>query len=118
MIQGIEFLSTEISKYRNEARKLAVQAAKDKAKLIAREAGSDIGRAITINEEQIKDYTWYNTWWGSAWYGGYDQLSLTSNVAVNYYQGPVSGLDSEEMETIAIGQIKITARIGIIFELK
>jgi uncharacterized protein YggE len=118
MIQNIEFLSTELSKYRNEARKLAVQAAKDKAKLIAQEAGSDIGKAITINEEQIKNYTWYNSWWGSAWYGGYDQLSLVSNVAVNYYQGPQDSLGSEEMATISIGQIKITARIGIVFELK
>ena len=35
MIQNIEFRSTELPKFRNEARKLAVQAAKDKAKLIA-----------------------------------------------------------------------------------
>lgn len=117
MIQNVQFFSTELSKYRNEARKLAVQAARDKAKLIAQEAGCDVGKAITISEEQINDYIWYNSWWGSSWYGGYDQLSLVSNLTINYPGNQVSlGLD--ESGTVSIGQIKITARIGIIFELK
>jgi uncharacterized protein YggE len=118
MIQKIEFLSTELSKYRNEARKLAARAAMDKARLIAREVGSDIGKVITINEEKVSNYVWYDSWWGGSSYGGYDQLSLASNVLVNYQDAPGSS-DSEEMgETISIGQIKITAKIGMIFELK
>jgi len=118
MIQNIEFRSTELPKFRNEARKLAVQAAKDKAKLIAQGVGCDIGKAITINEEKINNYIWYNSWWGAS-FSGYGQPALSlSNVVVNYMDTQ-DGLGAGEYgETISIGQIIITASIGIVFELK
>lgn len=112
MIQNIEFRSTELAKYKNEARKLAVRAAKDKAKLLASELGSDIGKPVTINEEQIDNYTWYGSWYG---YG--QSNSAFSNVAVNYQNSQGSTEAGQNGETISVGQIKITAKIGVVFEL-
>ncbi|MCX7922908.1 MAG: SIMPL domain-containing protein [Clostridia bacterium] len=120
-IQNIEFRSTEMAKFKNEARKLAIKAAKDKAKLLTGEIGSGITKPVTINEEQIDNLSWYGSWWGGSWYG-YNQPNMwASNVAVNYQNNQAgfgSGGDSGQSgETISIGQIKITARIGVVFEL-
>jgi hypothetical protein len=42
-----------------------------------------------------------------------------SNVSVNYQNNQVnSGSPGQTGETISIGQIKITAKIGVVFELK
>jgi Uncharacterized conserved protein len=114
-IQNIEFLSTEISKYKNEARKLAIRAAKDKAKLLTSELGSGIGKPVTINEEQIDNLTWYGSWWGSSWYGYGQNNNLLSNVTSNYQQGSTN--PGQTGETISIGQIKITVKISVVFEL-
>ena len=115
MVQNIEFRSTKLAQYRNEARKLAARAARDKAELLASELGTGIGKVITINEEQVRNYTWYGSWWGHSWYG-YGRHSKASNVAVNYnsHGGPGSG---QEGGTISIGQIKITAKIAVVFGL-
>lgn len=122
MVQNIEFISTELPKYKNEARRLAVKAAKDKAQLLAAGLDSGIARPVTINEEQIDNWSWYGSWWwGSSWYGYNQPNSALSNVSVNLQNsqtGPGgSGIPGQTGETISIGQIKITARIGVVFEL-
>jgi uncharacterized protein len=120
LIQNIEFRSTELAKYKNEARKLAIKAAKEKAQSLTAELGSGIERPVTIQEEQIDNWSWYGSWWGgSSWYG-YNQPNMSlSNVSVNYQNNQVnSGSPGQTGETISIGQIKITAKIGVVFELK
>jgi len=120
MVQNIDFRTTELSKYRNEARKLAINAARDKAKLLTSELECGIAKPITINEEQINNWSWYGSWWGSSWYG-YNQPNAASNVLSNYQsvQDNSGGMGNQGQtgETVAIGQIKITARINVVFEL-
>ena len=118
MVQNIDFRTTELAKYRSEARKLAINAARDKAKLLTAELDCGIVKPVTINEEQIDNWSWYGSWWGSSWYG-YNQPNTASNVLSNYQSVQDSGMGSQGQtgETIAIGQIKITARINVVFEL-
>lgn len=118
LIQNVDFHSTELTKYKSEARKLAVRAAKDKAKLLTAELDSNIGRPLTISEEQIDNFTWFGSWWSGPWYGYGQSNAALSNVMANYQStqtGPASG---QTGDTVSIGQIKITAKIGVVFELK
>ena len=114
MVENIEFRSSELAKYKNEARKLAARVAKEKAELITSELGSNVGVVLTINEEQIDNYTW----WGRSWYRyGYYNPGLSSNVSVNYQDNQEGSGSDQSGETISIGQIKITARISVVFEI-
>jgi uncharacterized protein YggE len=49
-VEGIEYRSSEILKHREQARKLAMQAAKQKAIALTSELGSKIGRVYQIQE--------------------------------------------------------------------
>ncbi len=108
-VHGIEFRTTELRRYRDQARELAAQAAKEKAASLAGALGHKIGNALTINEEQSSWYGWYSAWWGARWGGG-----MTQNVVQNVDGGNYLGQD----DTLAPGQIAITARVAVQFELK
>jgi uncharacterized protein len=49
-IDSIEYETSEMRKYRDQARELAVKAAREKAEALARALGQDIGRAQQIEE--------------------------------------------------------------------
>lgn len=50
-VNGIKFLTSELRKHKDEARSLALDAAKEKAEAMARRLGQKIGRPISITEE-------------------------------------------------------------------
>lgn len=97
-IQSVEFRTTQNRKYRDQARALAIKAAQEKATAYARELGQTIGKAYSITEEGLPNYATY---------------SNTMNVSRG-----VVGSYSEEPSTIALGQISITARVLVSFELQ
>ena len=49
-VDGIEFRTSELKKHREQARKLAVQAAKEKATQLTGELGTKVGRVYAISE--------------------------------------------------------------------
>ncbi len=98
-IDAVEFRTTEIRKYKDQARAMAIRAAQEKASALAKEIGQSIGKAYSIAEE------------------GPD-LSGASNNSVTYRRSSGSGSYSAEESTIALGQISITARVIVSFELK
>jgi uncharacterized protein YggE len=107
-VHGVEFRTTEIRKHRDKARALAIKAAQEKATDLAKELGQAIGEPQTINEDYSNWWYWYNSWWGSRWSGG-----MAQNVIQN-----VGGEYSEADGTIALGQIKVNARVRVSFALK
>ncbi len=104
-VQGIEFRTTELRKYRDQARALAIQAAQEKATALAGELGLKIGKAQSIRE----DYSGWSSGYGTRWGGG-----MMQNVVQN--SGDASPLGDES--TLAPGQISIRARISVTFELQ
>lgn len=106
-IHGIEFRTTELRKQRDAARALAVKAAKEKAAAMAGELGQKIGEPRTITEEQSSYWSWYSSWWGSRWGG-----AMTQNVVQN-----AAGSAPAGYETVAPGQIAVTARVSVTFDL-
>src|SRR3954462_15830904 len=49
-VPGVEFQNTEMRKYRDQARQMAIRAAKEKATALAGELGQKIGKPLSINE--------------------------------------------------------------------
>jgi len=61
-VDGIEYQSSELRKYRDQARDEATKAAKEKAVALAQALGNQIGKTYSIEEVQ--------QWNGSYGYGG------------------------------------------------
>jgi uncharacterized protein YggE len=111
-IHNINFQTTEFKKYREQARELALNAAKEKAEKMAGALGQIIGDPIQINE----GYGGSNWWYYSSWNGwGYGNRSnyMSQNVMQNIESG-----SGEISETIALGKISIKANVTVTFELK
>ena len=107
-VHGIEFRTTELRKHRDQARSLAIQAAREKAEALAGELGQAIGRPETITENQNWWWSSYSSWWGGRW-----GSSMSQNVIQN--AGEPAGMSEG---TLAPGQIVVRASITVSFELK
>ena len=108
-VHGIQFRTTELRKFRDQARELALKAAQEKAVSMAGVLKQEVGDPLTIVEEQSGWYGWYGAWWGARW-----GSSMTQNVVQNVEDSAYLGQDS----TLAPGQIAITVRVSTQFELK
>ena len=99
-VHGIEFRTTELRKYRDQARVLAIKAAQEKAELLARESGRKVGQARSIGEASYGYYPSYGSWWGSRF------SAMSQNAIQNAGGGLPLGTD-----TLAPGQISIRASV-------
>jgi len=110
-IHGIDFQTTEFKKYREQARELALNAAKEKAEKMAGALGQFIGDPLQINEGYGGSNWWYYNSW-SGWGSGRSNM-MSQNVVQNI------STDSDQIsETIALGKISIKASVTVTFELK
>jgi uncharacterized protein YggE len=98
-IGGVQFRTTEVRRHRDDARRMAVRAAYEKAQLLAGELGAKVGSPITITESA---YNWY----------GYRQNNA---MAQNSMQEPSGGAPPDE--AIAPGQLSVTASVSVVFDL-
>ncbi len=105
-VHGIQFRTTELRKHRDRAREMAIQAAREKAELLASQLGRRVGPAIRISEYSGGWYSPYN-WWGQS-YGGNAMSQVSSQ----------SGDASSSSGTIAFGQITVTANVSVSFALQ
>ena len=108
-VHGIQFRTTELRRHRDQARELAAEAAKEKAVALAGSLGQTVGDPLTISEERSGWYGWYGAWSGARW-----GSTMTQNVVQNVDSSPYLGQDS----TLAPGQIAITARVTVQFDLQ
>ena len=109
-VYGIQFRTTELRKYRDQARALAIQAAQEKAAALAGTVGQKVGLPLNITEQQNDWFSWYSGWWGGG--TGYSG-SMSQNVVQNTGGGTFTADD-----TIAPGQISVRAKVTVEFELK
>ena len=110
-IHGIDFQTTEFKKYREQARDLALKAAKEKADKMAAVMNQSVGIPIQINENSGGSrWGYYSSW--SGWGYGRNQ-GMSQNVMQN-----IQGDGGEISDTIALGKISIRANVAVTFELK
>ena len=58
-VDGIEYQSSEMRKYRDQARDSAVKAAREKAEALAKALGQQIGKAYSVEEERPQGFSPY-----------------------------------------------------------
>jgi uncharacterized protein YggE len=108
-LEGYELQTTDLRRHRDEARRRAIIAAREKAQALARELGCDIGPPKTIGEGY---YGWFGThgsW--STWGGWRSQNQMTQNVTV-------AASDSGEPNALTpLGQIGVRAQVSVTFDL-
>ena len=102
-LSGIEFRTTELRKHRDQARKMAIKAAKEKAELLASELGVGVGGPRTISESGSYGY------WGGRSFNGNAFMQNSAQV--------VPGGDGGG-ESTPLGQISVTASVSVTFDLK
>jgi uncharacterized protein YggE len=107
-VYDVQFQTTDLRKYKDQARELAIQAAKEKSEALAGELGQRSGQPINVVEEQNTSRSWYGYGWGSR-YGDVGSSNTTYEV---------SGGSLPEGMTVAPGQISVTATVTVTFELK
>ena len=107
-VHGIQFRTTELRAYRDQARSLALEAAREKAEMMARQLGHEVGRTVLIREDRSNWWSSYGGWWGGG-RGGF----MSQNVVQN---APGGGGTSEGVT--APGQISVTAQVSVTFELQ
>jgi uncharacterized protein len=104
-IYDVEFMTTELRKYRDQARALAAKAAIEKANDLADAAGLKvIGKPTSLSTY---------SYGGGAWYGRRNSSGFTA--AQNSYQG--NGRGAAE-GTIALGKISVTASVSMNFRME
>jgi hypothetical protein len=108
---GVDFQSSGLKTYREQARELAGKAARDKADKMAATLGARVGDAIQINEDQrYTSPSYYSSWSGTGWGNTRgDYAGPSQNTA------QVSGGDATD--GIALGKVAIRASVSVTFEL-
>ena len=96
-IDNVEFKSSKIEEYKSEARKLAMKDAKHKAEDYVSVLNQKIGKAILINDS-TQTY--------------YPQPMYKADMMV------AAAAEMAPRETIAVGQIEVTATVSVSFILE
>lgn len=94
-VQSVTLETSKERASRDEARVLALRAAREKAQLLAAEAQSKIGKAIRIEESTVSPYM------------GYSQNAVATR----------SGGSDDGGSSLALGQISMHAHISVTYEL-
>ena len=107
-VVNVEFYLSDLRKYRDQARELAVIAAGEKASDLAEAAGAEAGCVLSINE---------NTWsYFSGGYWGRNNNLWTQNTVQNISPSGGSG-DSSEFGPVNLGMISVRAEVKISYSL-
>ncbi len=111
-VDDVGFYTTELRKYRDQAREMAVTAAKEKAQALAAASGAETGCVLNINENS---WSYYNGWrYGSS----RDANMWTQNTIQNAAPTSGSGGSLSGDEPISLGQIAVKAEVSVSFALK
>ncbi len=105
-VHGVDFRTSELRRHRDQARRLALVAAREKATAMAESLGQRIGAASRIQEGHSGWWSPYGRWWGARGGG----MSV-QNVVQELGRMP-SGADA-----LVAGQISVTASVNVTFEL-
>lgn len=105
MVHDVRFTTTELRRYRDQARSMAMKAAQEKAIALAKEQGMKPGKPRAITEGTG------GAWGGYGYWGG-RHGTISQNVSQNVGGG--GALEG----TMAPGMVSITASVSIVFDLE
>ena len=96
-IDNVTFQSSKLAQYQSDARKLAMKEAKMKAEDYVSVLGQKVGRAMTISDNS-------QVYYPQPVYGAMKSMAMSDNAAPR--------------ETLAVGEINITANVSVSFILE
>jgi uncharacterized protein len=114
-IINVELYTSELRKYRDQARELAMKAAVEKASALAEAAGAQAGCVLNINENT---WSYYNGWWHGGYGSGSSQNIWTQNVSQNAAPAGGEAGALSEAGPVSLGQISVKAEVSASFGLK
>lgn len=100
-VENVSFYSTQMRRYRDEARRLAVKHAREKAELLAEAAGIRLGKAVNVTENTLPS-------WPAARYAA-------SNVSQNVL---TEGAGDNLLPAPATGMISVKAAVTLTYKIK
>ena len=108
VIDNVDFRTTQLRQHRDQARLLAVRAAKEKAKALTDELGVKLGGPYNVNATDNSSYL------------GSSSRFNNSIVGANAYVQNVSvssggGASDNASDAFAVGQISVTATVNVSF---
>jgi uncharacterized protein YggE len=105
-VDDIAFRASQMRKYMDQARSMAMKAAREKATALAGEIGQTIGKAVNITEAGLSVSSAYNG-------DDNNNSNFSNNVSMDVPNGV-----PDNQGTIAPGMISIVARVKVSFELR
>jgi uncharacterized protein len=105
-VQDVQFYTSQLRRYRDQAREMAMKAAREKAEALASAGGVQLGCLTEINENSWSSY--YGSW------GGRDRSMWTQNVTQNVS----AGSQTPDEVPISVGQITVRAEVTASFSLQ
>jgi uncharacterized protein YggE len=110
-INHVEFRTTQLRKYRDQARALAIRAAKEKADALCLELDVKRGKPLNINASESGGWSNpYGSYWGARNYG----MASNAQVSVQDTEGPSDSTN----DTMSLGQISVSATVNVSFALQ
>jgi uncharacterized protein len=106
-ITGVDFQTTELKKYRDQAREAALKDAIDKAEKMAAVMRVTLGAPVYVGENTDDASSLYN----ARRFRPYETTPQKSN-------RNVQNIDAGASDTLALGQISVRANVTVTFELK
>lgn len=107
-VVDVDFQTTQLRRYRDEARALALKAAQEKAQALTSAAGAQLGCVLNI-DENTGSYFYGGGWWG----GRYQPQA--QNVIQNAPGNDQPLLDDGP---ISLGQIAVKAEVNVRFSMR
>jgi uncharacterized protein len=107
---NVEFYLSDLRKYRDQAREMAVKAAGEKAQDLASAAGAETGCVMSINENS---WSYYN----GGWYGQNHDL-WTQNAVQNAAPTGDTGGALTDDGPVNLGQVSVRAEVSAVYSLK
>lgn len=102
-VRSVDFETTAVKPRREEARRMALEAAREKAERMSAALGARIGKPLEIREEA-------SGYRGSR---GDPRYALQQAMAVE----PQSDIPPEVGKTLALGKVAVSAKVTVVFEL-
>lgn len=107
-VNGVDFRTTQLRKFRDQARSLAVRAAKEKAQAMTSELGAKLGKVYSISAYDNGGV--YSSSFNGRFNGGFNNYVQNSGVV-----SPSGGVSDSSEETFAVGLISVSATVNVSF---
>ena len=111
-VSGVSFYTSDLRKYRDQARDLAMTAAREKANALATSAGAKTGCVMNINENS---WSYFRSPWNSSYR---NSSQMTQNVIQNTMPSGGSSSAAGDDEPLSPGKISVKAEVSVTFTLQ